>query len=187
MYEKHCNGGSRKHSIRPGERGQTMVEMAFVLPLFLIFVFAIIEIGRAWGAKQSLTIAAREGARILTLPYGPSPTYKYTSEDEVLDAALNEVKDSMNSSGVPVTKSTLINRVRIRPGSDGVFNTGDDEVEPYNATLSPPVKRGDRVGIQIRYPFETPAPILLTMFESGGGALSESVINIGVICYMEHE
>src|SRR5262245_50690073 len=50
---------------RPGELGQAMAEIAFVLPLFLLFVFAIIEIGRAWGAKQGLTNAAREGARIL--------------------------------------------------------------------------------------------------------------------------
>jgi Flp pilus assembly protein TadG len=33
---------------RRRQRGQSMVEMAFVLPLFLALVFAIIEVGRAW-------------------------------------------------------------------------------------------------------------------------------------------
>src|SRR5262245_7148658 len=83
-----------KPSAAKSERGQAMVEIAFVLPLFLLFVFAIIEIGRAWGARQVLTIAAREGARILILPYGAGLTYG--SEEDAQAAALNIVKESLN-------------------------------------------------------------------------------------------
>lgn len=176
MYDKIGKMG------KAGERGQTMVEFAFVFPLFLILVFAIIEFGRAWAAKQALTIAAREGARILVLPYGPKPPYTYGSEDEVKAAALDTVKASMNGSGVAVTASTQINLVRITPGNDGVFNTGDDKIEPYDN-----VKRGERVGIQITYPFETPVPILLKMFDSGGAPPAQSAINMGMTCYMDHE
>jgi hypothetical protein len=157
-----------------------MVEMAFVLPLFLLFVFATIEIGRAWGAKQGLTIAAREGARILILPYGAGFTYQ--SESDAQTAALNAVKDSMNGSGVPAGPAQ-ITLVRITPGDDGVFNTSDDQIEKnYSGG-----QRGDRVGVQISYPFETPAPVLLKMFENGGAATTQSVINMGVTCYMDHE
>lgn len=88
----------------------------------------------------------------------------------------------MNGSGVAVTASTQINLVRITPGNDGVFNTGDDKIEPYDN-----VKRGERVGIQITYPFETPVPILLKMFDSGGAPPAQSVINMGMTCYMDHE
>ncbi|MGE0130938.1 MAG: TadE/TadG family type IV pilus assembly protein [Blastocatellales bacterium] len=173
--------GLRRISEKMRERGQAMVEIAFVLPLFLILVFAIIEMGRAWAAKQALTIAAREGARILVLPYGAGLTY--ASESDVQNAALNAVRDSMNGSGTPVTASTQINVVRITPGNDGVLNTADDQIE-QNYTGG---KRGERVGIQLTYPFETPAPVLLRMFDSGGGSSTQSVITMAMTCYMDHE
>ena len=167
--------------IRPGERGQAMAEIALVLPLFLLFVFAIIEIGRAWGAKQGLTSAAREGARILILPYGAG--FTYASESDAQDAALKAVRDTLNSSGVP-SSLAQITLIRITPGDDGVFNTSDDRIEKNYSDG----KRGDRVGIQILYPFESYAPLLLKMFENGGaGGGAQSVINMGVSCYMDHE
>ncbi len=166
------------------ERGQSIVEMAFILPLFLAFVFSIIEIGRAWAAKHSLTIAAREGARILVLPYGAGLTY--TTEGEVQDAALKSVKESMNGSGTAVTADTQITFVKATPGNDGTFNTADDVVE-QNYTGG---NRGDRVGVRINHPFDTPLPIILGMFNNGsqtdlppGG----SRIVMGVTIYMDHE
>ena len=174
------------------ERGQTMVEFALILPIFLILIFGIIEFGRAWGAKQSLTIAAREGARILAMPYGPSPTYRYTSEEEVINAAKKAVEDSMNGSGTPAIKEiTEIIPLRMGPGGDGIYNTTDDERKLYTAGSSPLVTRSDRVGIYIKYKFETLAPILLGMFKDPeGGAeatTTQSEINMGVICSMDHE
>jgi Flp pilus assembly protein TadG len=40
-----------------------MVEFAIIAPLLLLLVFGIIEFGRAYNAQNSLTHAAREGAR----------------------------------------------------------------------------------------------------------------------------
>ncbi len=166
-----------------GERGQSMVEMAFVLPLFLALVFAIIEMGRAWAAKQSLTIAAREGARILVLPYGAGLTY--STESDLQTAAINTVKASMTSSGVPVTPTTQITLVRIKPGNDGAYNTADDQIEPnYTSGI-----RGERVGIQISYPFDTPLPIILGMFNNGrpDDLPPQTGVVMSLTCYMDHE
>jgi TadE-like protein len=193
LYSRYISGGRisgrfRLRSIGLCACGQSMVEFALILPLFLVFIFAVMEIGRAWSAKQSLTIAAREGARILVMPYGLEPAYKYKSEEEVIKAAHDAVKDSMNGSGAPLAPdSTRIEPARIRPGIDGVFNTDDDVKELYLTSLSPPVARGDRVGFFIRYKFETPAPILLRMFDNGGDQAEEGVINMSVICFMDHE
>jgi hypothetical protein len=41
-----------------------LVEFALVLPLVAVLLFAMIEFARVWNAKQLLTDAAREGARI---------------------------------------------------------------------------------------------------------------------------
>ena len=45
-------------------RGQGLVEFALVLPLFLVLVMAIVDLGSAVFAYNSITNAAREGARL---------------------------------------------------------------------------------------------------------------------------
>ncbi len=167
---------------RPGrlsERGQSMVEMALLLPIFLTMVFAIIEIGRAMSARQSLTIAAREGARVLVLPYGAGLTY--TSEGDVQTAAVNAATSYLNSSGVAVGSGTQIRIVRIAPGADSIYGTADDPAPEVNYTGG---KRGERVGVQITHIFETPLPLILGMFNN---VESQSGITMGISCYMEHE
>lgn len=49
---------------RDGRRGTTIVEMAFVLPVFLFFVFALIEFGHAQMVNNVLRSACRAGARL---------------------------------------------------------------------------------------------------------------------------
>lgn len=56
----------RKHSSRPRppqRRGAAVVEMAFVMPVFVGIVLGIIEFGRGMMVGQVVTNAAREGAR----------------------------------------------------------------------------------------------------------------------------
>ncbi len=53
------------------ERGAAMVEFAIVLPLLLMLVFGIIEFGRAYNNQVTLTHAAREGVRELTISGDP--------------------------------------------------------------------------------------------------------------------
>lgn len=43
------------------------MEFVLVLPILLMLVFGIVEFGRAYNAKITLTAAAREGARVLAL------------------------------------------------------------------------------------------------------------------------
>jgi Flp pilus assembly protein TadG len=54
--------GGLGHAIR-NRRGQALAEFALVLPLVLLFISGIVEMGRAWNIKQVVTDAAREGAR----------------------------------------------------------------------------------------------------------------------------
>ena len=55
------------------ERGAVVVEFAVVLPLLVLFVFGIVEFGRAYNARIQLTSAVREGARAAALR-GPGIT-----------------------------------------------------------------------------------------------------------------
>lgn len=45
------------------ERGAAVVEFALILPILVLFVFGIVEFGRAYSARIQLTAAVREGAR----------------------------------------------------------------------------------------------------------------------------
>lgn len=50
-----------------GERGAAAVEFALVLPILVLLLFGIVEFGRGYNAKVTLTHAAREGARALAV------------------------------------------------------------------------------------------------------------------------
>ena len=49
------------------EQGSAAVEFALLLPVLLLIVFGIIDFGRALNAQETLTQAAREGARLAAL------------------------------------------------------------------------------------------------------------------------
>ncbi|MGT2461539.1 TadE/TadG family type IV pilus assembly protein [Sinomonas atrocyanea] len=49
------------------ERGAAAVEFALVLPALLLLVLGIIDFGRIFSAQQTLTYAARAGARVMVL------------------------------------------------------------------------------------------------------------------------
>ncbi|MDX2200540.1 MAG: TadE/TadG family type IV pilus assembly protein [Phycisphaerae bacterium] len=58
-------------------RGAAAVEMALVTPLLLTMLFGIIEYGWVFSVRQTLTHAAREGARVAVL--------QGTDEDDITD------------------------------------------------------------------------------------------------------
>lgn len=49
------------------ERGAALVEFALVLSVLVLLLFGIIEFGRAYNTKISLTHASREGVRVLAV------------------------------------------------------------------------------------------------------------------------
>lgn len=75
------------------ERGAVVVELALVLPIVVIFIFGIVEFGRAYNAKIQLTSAVREGVRTAALG-GPSVTSAAIA-DEVRAAATGLVGDDI--------------------------------------------------------------------------------------------
>jgi Flp pilus assembly protein TadG len=48
------------------QKGQSLVEFALILPLMVLFIIGIFELGRAFFAYIAITNAAREGVRMYT-------------------------------------------------------------------------------------------------------------------------
>jgi Flp pilus assembly protein TadG len=75
---------------RRPERGQTLVEMALILPIFLLLLVSIFDLGHVVWANDTLSNAAREGARY-AIVHGGSATNPCPvgppSEDAVIPAA----------------------------------------------------------------------------------------------------
>jgi Flp pilus assembly protein TadG len=50
------------------QRGANVLEAAFTIPIILLMVFGIVDLGRAYNVYQVITNAAREGARYSVAP-----------------------------------------------------------------------------------------------------------------------
>ena len=76
------------------ERGAQILEAALVLPILLTLLIGIVWVGRAYNVYQTITRAAREGARVGVAPSCgacgntyPSSSEIQTAVDNVLSAA----------------------------------------------------------------------------------------------------
>ena len=77
----------RRGHLMADQRGQAMVEMALILPVLLLLVVGMMEFARAWNAKQVLTDAAREGARLAVVDDGGTPAEVRAAIEAALDRA----------------------------------------------------------------------------------------------------
>ena len=79
------------------EQGQALVETALLLPFIMMLVLGVLEIGRAWQHKQTLTDAAREGARLSVVD---NQTWNQ-------DTVLTRVKGMIKSAGFDSSTVTI--------------------------------------------------------------------------------
>lgn len=62
---------SNRAAGRHAERGVAAVEAALVLPVLLLLIMGIIDLGRAFAAKQEVTHATREAVRVYAVTHNP--------------------------------------------------------------------------------------------------------------------
>lgn len=121
-YEPHPS------RIRPeGRRGVSVVEMALVLPVFVLSILGVIEIGRAMMLTQVLENAARTGVR--------SAVLNDTTNAQVTTAVQNLVYSTTNVATSNVTVTVGVN--------------GNNSASL--ATAEP----GDTISVSVKVPFTT--------------------------------
>jgi len=71
---------------RRGTRGQGLIEFALVIPIFLLLMVSLFDFGRAVFAYNTLTNAAREGARMAIVnQYKPSVVAHAKSQTAIVE------------------------------------------------------------------------------------------------------
>jgi Flp pilus assembly protein TadG len=89
---------------RNTREGAAAVEFALVVPIFLLFVFGIIEFGRAIMVQQVLVNASREGARQAVLDGATSTDVVNTvleyAQDASIDIGTNNISVSPDPTSV---------------------------------------------------------------------------------------
>lgn len=104
---RHLHGGA--------ERGASAVEFALVLPLLVLILFGIIELGRLYNMQISLTGAAREGARVMAI------SNDWTAAESATIAAAPSVSPTPTASRTPATCSPGAD-IEVRATSDLSYN-----------------------------------------------------------------
>jgi Flp pilus assembly protein TadG len=87
-------------------KGQGLVEFALLLPILVLIIFGVLELGRAFFAFIAISNAAREGARVFT--FRPD----VTTVANVQTAVTTEVGNS------PLVDKTKITSIQIECGID---------------------------------------------------------------------
>src|SRR5262249_46048853 len=85
--------GVMNRKARHGEKGAELVEMAFVVLIFLVLMMGVFEFGRAFNIYQNITNAAREGARFAVAPQRGGTT-NYPTNTEVSDVISSFMRSS---------------------------------------------------------------------------------------------
>ena len=105
----------------PRSRGQALVEFALIIPIFLLMLFGIIDIGRVIWANDALSNAAREGARFASV--------RGNNTDIVMPATKQDIRDATRGIAIGGGLNTVVtvcySVVHVSTGTAGC--TGDTD------------------------------------------------------------
>jgi len=98
------------------KRGSATVEFAVILPFFFTLIFGMVEFGRVLSVQHVVNSAAREGARVASLPGTDNATVTVAVQNELANAGLpldsitfDPPDITQASPNEPVTVSVIIN------------------------------------------------------------------------------
>jgi hypothetical protein len=111
------------------QRGQGLVELALVLPIMLLLMVSVAELGVVYGNSQTLVYAAREGARVgSALANGDEDCDLEPSVDAALVGAVQRILRSPDS-GIRMNK---VKQIRIFEASESGSEVGPVNVWRYD-------------------------------------------------------
>jgi Flp pilus assembly protein TadG len=93
-----------RRALRRNERGAAIVEFALVVPLLLLLLWGIVDIGRAFYTLNNLASAVREGARTAAvMATDPTTVANKTIIKSTVTTAFKPIGPALTSDSVFVT------------------------------------------------------------------------------------
>ena len=148
-----------------GRAGQSLVEMAMVLPVLTLLTFGLVDFGRAYYFQVSITNAAREGARvgILNIYTGPqnpscSSSNSWATCPVQTDGAISQaVSNELTYSAIAPTSITIC------PPHDSTGSTAgcpdtSNRVDKWNSGLAS--NQNYYVTVKVKYDFVLYTPLM---------------------------
>lgn len=108
------------------EGGATVIEFAVLLPVLVLLTFGIVEFGRGYNAKVSLTAAVREGVRVLALGEDDPAVIEQTTRDAA--PSLDPAAITVTSSAVPCSAGSQASVTASIPFTYDIPLFGSDSV-----------------------------------------------------------
>lgn len=141
-----------------GGRGQALVEFAFVIPVFLLLFMAVVDLGTAVFSYNSLTNAAREGARLAIV-----------NQDQA--SIIARAEEQLAIAEIDAPNVTL-----------GFYEPNDDGT-PDTARTCDPVAVGCLAVVRFETTYHPLTPIIAqVLFASGVTFTAESVLTVEFSC-----
>jgi PKD repeat protein len=131
----------RGHTSRQKSRGQSLVEFALVLPVFLVFLAAALDLGRVFYANITLNNAAREGA---------------------FEGAKHPASFGAGQSCDASDAGRIVCRVKFEASSSAVAIADGDITATCNSACSSAA--GSTVTVNVKGNFQLVTPILSAIF-----------------------
>lgn len=83
------------------EQGAELVELAFIVPFFLVMIIGIIDFGGAWAARDQIAGAAQAAVRVSVNTYNDTTNPQCGGNPCTVQAAVNGAIASVNNAGLP--------------------------------------------------------------------------------------
>ncbi len=161
----HRQAGTFRKLRRSGEHGAELVEMAFVLPLLLTLLIGVFWAARAYNIYETITRAAREGARVAVAPSCSACGNAVPSVTNVENAVLNSLAaSSINTTNIQI------------PSCTGNLSSTICYQRDIQLNASSPKELG--VSVSLTYPFQFSLPFT---------SLNMSTVNITTAVQMREE
>ena len=108
----------RWSSRQPRPRGQGLVEFALVIPLFLLMLFGMIDVGRVIWANDALANAAREGARYASI-HGDSDLARFSGPTATKQDIKDQTTNYAIAGGTNIVVTVCYSAVHISSSTAG--------------------------------------------------------------------
>ena len=86
--------------------GQSIIEFALILPLFILLLTALFDLGRAVLASTTINEAAREGTRYASVQLAGSAAASDSAIESKVRSYFYNIKDFNDNSTITITRTT---------------------------------------------------------------------------------